>query len=95
MEKVKEVKELKHREIWPTTLDNPFDPFTQWDRWYSFDKRAGYNTCELLAKLARNSTDLAECEQEEIFNNAICKLFDLFEPKVLYRIAVKGKEQKF
>ena len=29
-----------------TTVDNPYDPFEEWDEWYLFDKTKGYHTCE-------------------------------------------------
>ena len=28
-----------------TTADNPFSPFTQFDSWFMYDMRMGYNTC--------------------------------------------------
>lgn len=33
-----------------TTKDNPYNPFEQWDEWYSYDERMGYHTCSYLAK---------------------------------------------
>ena len=47
-----------------TTTDNPFDPFTQWDEWYAFDLRHGYNTCGLLARIVDTSPDLSEPDQD-------------------------------
>ena len=38
-----------------TTIDNPFDPFTQFDDWLRFDEEKGYHTCQFLAKIARPS----------------------------------------
>jgi hypothetical protein len=34
-----------------TTIDNPYDPFTEWDKWYSFDTDKGYNTCSYMSRL--------------------------------------------
>lgn len=52
-----------------TTRDNPFNPHTQWDEWYAFDRRKGYHTCELLARVTNsadyiddNSTEFAMAE---------------------------------
>lgn len=50
-------------EVLLTTLDNPFNPHLQWDDWYAFDKRQGYNTCEYLARIAKSSDELSEVEQ--------------------------------
>jgi hypothetical protein len=35
-----------------TTEDNPYSPFDDWDSWYGYDTRMGYNTCALLARVA-------------------------------------------
>lgn len=39
------------REIAITTEDNPFDPFTEFDSWLSYDIQMGYSTCERLAAI--------------------------------------------
>ena len=33
-----------------TTTDNPYNPFTQFDQWYTYDYDKGYMTCALVAK---------------------------------------------
>lgn len=35
-----------------TTIDNPYNPFLQWDEWYAMDHHLGHNTCEFLARVA-------------------------------------------
>jgi hypothetical protein len=54
-----------------TTMDNPFDPFTQFDEWYQFDESSGYNTTQYLARLTRSSPDLSEADQSVAIENAI------------------------
>lgn len=39
-----------------TTVDNPWNPFTQFNEWFTYDMQQGYNTCGLLAKKAAYST---------------------------------------
>lgn len=46
-----------------TTVDNPFDPFTQWEEWYAFDTRHGYHTAGLLARIVVTSDELSEADQ--------------------------------
>ena len=48
-----------------TTVDNPWNPFTDWDNWLSFDIQKGYNTCERLASLAITSDSLSDEENKE------------------------------
>ena len=54
-----------------TTVDNPFDPFTQWDEWFAWDAAAGYNTPGLLARIAHQASDLSESDQHLIVQQAI------------------------
>ena len=54
-----------------TTVDNPYDPFTQWDEWFMWDLNAGYHTPGLLARLARTSDDLSEADQHLAIQQAI------------------------
>lgn len=48
-----------------TTLDNPFNPFTDWENWYAFDKKMGYNTCQVLAAEAGVSIEQSFQDSEE------------------------------
>lgn len=54
-----------------TTVDNPFDPFTQWDEWFAWDAAAGYHTPGLLARIARQSSELSEGDQHQAVQDAI------------------------
>lgn len=81
--------------VWITTVDNPFDPFTQWDQWYRFDERSGYHTCEHLAYISRTSNDLSDAEYEESLDFAIQTLLKWYEPNEVYQLAIEGKTQKF
>lgn len=48
------------RQCMLTTIDNPYDYFEQFDKWYLFDVSHGYNTCSLLARLAKTSNNLSD-----------------------------------
>lgn len=54
-----------------TTVDNPFDPWAQWDEWFAWDQNAGYHTPGLLARVARAPGDLAEADQHLAIQQAI------------------------
>ena len=54
-----------------TTVDNPFNPFTQFDEWRAFDEAAGYHTLSLLARIVRTSDDLSEADQSLAIEEAI------------------------
>jgi len=75
------------REVMLTTLDNPFDPFDNFDEWYKIDMQFGYNTCALLARIAPMPADsLPESYNTAIKEQAIdrwCKMFPLTYAKVV------------
>ena len=45
-----------------TTIDNPFDPATEWDEWKRFDEDRGYFTSEYLARIAKTSDSLSDAD---------------------------------
>ena len=54
-----------------TTIDNPFDPFTQFDNWFLFDTEKGYNSCSRLDRITEFTDDMTEKEIEEENERAI------------------------
>ena len=38
-----------------TTIDNPYDPITDFDNWYLYDEQKGYHTSSYLARLIKDS----------------------------------------
>ena len=55
-----------------TTIDNPFDPFEQFDSWFLFDVEKGYNTCSRLDRIAKTSDSMSEKEKEEELRELKC-----------------------
>ena len=54
-----------------TTIDNPYDPFEEFDQWYSYDMDTGYNTCAYLARVSFTSDSLSDKENEREIERAI------------------------
>ncbi len=54
-----------------TTMDNPYDPFTQFDEWLSYDMQAGHNTAGMLARIARDTDELSDGDQHMLIQEAI------------------------
>ncbi len=59
-----------------TTVDNPFNPFTQFDDWYSFDEQKGYHTTSYLARIAKTSCDLSELDYSQAVEDAINEIIE-------------------
>lgn len=60
-----------------TTVDNPYDPFTDYDQWYAFDSNAGYHTTALLARKVKTSDELSEVDQIQAVNYAIDEIVEV------------------
>ena len=54
----------KDLDIWLTTDDNPWNPFTQFESWYDFDEKKLYRTCGRVAERARYSHCLTDYEND-------------------------------
>lgn len=55
----------------PTTVDNPYSPFTDWTRWYMEDIRLGYHTLELWSRLALPMSDLDDSANDDALQQLI------------------------
>ena len=62
---------INNQDSWLTTIDNPYDPFTQFDEWYQFDTTNSYNTCGYIARIARTSDQLSDEENNKEVERAI------------------------
>ena len=60
-----------------TTVDNPFDPFDDFDHWFQFDTEKGYYTSSVLARLTNLRNDMSEAEEAEEIERAIDRLIEI------------------
>ena len=72
-----------------TTVDNPYDPFKDFDKWFLFHIVNGYNSCAYLARIATTSDQLTEEENLKEIDRAIDEIV-LLNP-TLYK---KVKQEK-
>ena len=54
-----------------TTIDNPYNPFTQFDEWLSYDTLMGYDTCGYLARVTKSANELSDVDQAVAIDDAI------------------------
>ena len=71
-------------EVMLTTIDNPYNPFEQFDLWLLFDKEKGYNTCEYLARIVNLTNDMSEKEIEAATDRAIDEII-INDPFGIYK----------
>lgn len=60
-----------------TTKDNPFDPFTDFDKWFAYDEAKGYHSCSYLARIAKTSSQFSDQDQVLEINRAIDEIIKL------------------
>lgn len=73
-----------------TTVDNEFDPFTDFDSWYNFDVENGYNTCALIARLDDVLKVVGDSEEPIDSSSIILKWF----PETYKIVTKETKENK-
>lgn len=54
-----------------STIDNPYNPFEQFNEWFLFDVEKGYNSCSRLARIAKTSDSMSQKEVDEETERAI------------------------
>ena len=63
--------------VFLTTIDNPFNPQTQWEDWKRFDEDHGYYSSEYLARIVKTSDELSDTDYLIAVEDAvdsICRL---------------------
>ena len=71
-----------------TTIDNPYDYFTQFAEWNAYDVECGYNTCCYLARivdyLGGTRDDMTEVEELALIEKAVDDIM-LHNPLPIYK----------
>lgn len=60
-----------------TTIDNPFNPFDQFDEWFAYDVSKGYHTCSYLARITKTSDELSPQDEDLAIEQAIDEIVRL------------------
>ena len=60
-----------------TTVDNPYSPFDEFEKWFMFDNDHGYNSCGYLARIARTSDALTAVENNRVLEEAVDEIIRL------------------
>lgn len=65
------ISEINSNECMLSTIDNPYNPFENFDEWYLYDMEKGWNSCGRLARIAKLSDEMSEEENEIEIEKAI------------------------
>lgn len=77
-----------------TTVDNPYDPTNQFDEWYQFDVRKGYNSLSLLSRLAFVSDEMSDEDIAFIIESAIDEIIQENISGVHTKVLMKETEKE-
>lgn len=80
---------MKEKELMLTTFDNPFDPFTDFDRWWKEDLLLSHDCCGLLAREANISDVTSESVNQKDIFKAMQRIVNN-EP-MIYKIVCKDE----
>ena len=69
-----------------TTVDNPYDPFEEFSKWFTWDTTQGYNTSGLVARLARTTDEFGDSKQEKMIEDAIDEFLSLVGTDVYTKV---------
>ena len=60
-----------------TTIDNPWNPFTNFDEWLAYDHEMGYDTVCYLDRVANASEELSDNDYDEAILEAMKEICEL------------------
>ena len=77
-----------NKQVTATTIDNPFNPFDDFDSWFMFDVEKGYYTSSKLARLTNLTDDMTEKEENEEVERAVNRLIEI-DPLDIYTKVIR------
>lgn len=76
-----------------TTIDNPWNPHSNWEEWFAYDEAAGYHSSGLLARFTITSLDQSDKDYEESLLNGLYKLISL-NPMGIHKLIRPNEDPK-
>lgn len=74
-----------------STFDNPFNPITQFEKWFEYDEEKGYHSSGYLGRIARTSNSLSDEENDAEIERAIDEIVSLDFMGIYVKVAEDTK----
>lgn len=74
-----------------TTYDNPYNPFTEFDRWFKEDMILGHDCCGTLARFAASSDILSDSVNEKDTQLAMDQIIEM-DPTIYRKVKASDFE---
>lgn len=71
-----------------TTVDNPYNPFDEFDKWFNYDNLKGYNCCGIVARIAPGVDEYSEEFDDDFRIQSILRFVDE-DPLHIYTYVAK------
>lgn len=78
-------------EVLLTTIDNPFNPFTDYDEWLNYDLQMGYYTNAYVDRIANVSDELSDSDYDSVVEEAMKEICEL-NVLGIYRLITKDEK---
>lgn len=75
-----------------TTVDNPYDPFNEFDSWFRFDCDNDYYSLAYLARIAKTSEQMSDVEYDEEIERAIDEIIKYDFRNIYKKVTLKTNE---
>ena len=59
-----------------STSDNPYNPWTDYDKWLAWDESSGYNTNNYLARLCNTLAGMSDEDEEYVYRLAVDSILE-------------------
>lgn len=76
-----------------TTVDNPYDPRTDFRAWYMWDTGQGYNTSAYLDRVAGVAEDFPQAVQDRNIEDAIDEIIALHNGGLYKKLKIEEEEE--
>ena len=77
-----------------TTKDNPFNPFTEFDKWFLYDIEKGYYTCSYLGRIAQTSDLFTDYENNSEIERAIDEIIKHDFRKIFVKVSIEDENDE-
>lgn len=90
---LKELEKETNEPLMLSTIDNPINPFLDFDKWLSYDTFFGHNCCSLVARFYYGDDESSELDKR-IYNNIAVLEVVKNDPTQIYVAVTKDTDVK-
>ena len=75
-----------------SSIDNPFNPFEDFESWHLYEQEKGFDPCSIVARLANLSDDMSE-EEIDLETERVIDRFIALDPLNRFEKVIKSVPQ--